>query len=422
MVDSVSSLTAAAARRSKFRAFMQAFNPTAPAQAAIEAGLICEDLHRSLYQNLGARADLEAGSLQLLVGGIGSGKTTELLLAVKWLREHADVLPLYIDITTETDLSGLNVGSLLASFGTHLSSRLQKAPNFVRERKAELKETFQKIREFAFGRVERIWVSYDQDEGEPDFEDESTEEGYFTFQKLPGKLKPPLPALRRDLSQIVEPLKKLLEAARVYCKDVIVVLDGLDRLLVPEKFLAVAFQDFRVFRSLKVSVLSTAPISILYGVGNSVPEYFDRVQHVPALIAGPKDDLLRSVIQKRGGLNLMGVEEADSLCKFSGGVLRDLISLARDAAEEAYISGHQSITAEDTAKVVQQLGASYMRGLSPESIKALLAMEKSKEFDVSKPANIEFLVTRRVLEYSTNNFRPHPALLSAILAPEEPNA
>ncbi len=61
-------------RRDKFRAYMQAFNPTAPPQRVIQAGLVYEDLRRFLFRNLGGRADLEPGSQQLLVGGVGSGK------------------------------------------------------------------------------------------------------------------------------------------------------------------------------------------------------------------------------------------------------------------------------------------------------------------------------------------------------------
>ena len=44
--------------------------------------------------------------------------------------------------------------------------------------------------------------------------------------------------------------------------------------------------------------------------------------------------------------------------------------------------------------------------------------EESKSFDVSQPANVELLLTRRVLEYSSNDFRVHPALLSVIHGPE----
>jgi hypothetical protein len=275
--------------------------------------------------------------------------------------------------------------------------------------------------------MQHVWVSLADEDNEPpdpqDFDDDpEPPDGYYKTQAIPGKLEPPLPALHRDIREIYEPLDTLLAAARDAHKDIVVVFDGLDRLLLPDKFLAVAYQDFRVFRQLKVSVLATAPISILYGIGRSVSEQFDRVQHLPALLTDPDDAFLLSVLKKRGALKLMAEQEARTLCIFSGGVLRDLISLTRDAAEEAYVSGHDSIMSTDAEKVVRQLGSSYLRGLGPDSIKALLALEKTKIFDIGKASNIELLVTRRVLEYSSIDFRAHPAILSFLQAPERPNA
>ena len=67
---------------------MRKLNPTEPARMTIESDLVVEDLHGSLYRTLAARADLDPGSQQLLVGGIGSGKTTELLMAERRLEEQ----------------------------------------------------------------------------------------------------------------------------------------------------------------------------------------------------------------------------------------------------------------------------------------------------------------------------------------------
>jgi hypothetical protein len=409
-------------RRDRFRAYMQAFNPTAPAQSVIEAGLAYEDLHRSLFKSLAGRADLEPGSQQLLVGGIGSGKTTELLLAVRWLLNQGDVLPLFIDITAETDLSGLNSGSLLASFGMHLARQVDKDFKILTqktERAKKLREIYKKIEEFAYGKEVQVLVDpndYDHfeesDEDSQAFEDEA----YYVTQKIPGKLKPPIPVLRRDIRDIREPLEEFLAPAKEIHKDVVVIFDGLDRLILPDKFWSVVQQDLRLLRQLKISVLATAPISVLYGVGvgHSVSDHFDRVHHMPVVAMSPEDGFLQSVLRKRGGYDLLADGTAESICQFSGGVLRDLISLARDAAEEAYISGHDSITSGDVEKVVRQLGTAYLRGLGPESIKILIKLEKSKSFQIDQAANVELLVTRRVLEYSSTDFRVHPALLSVL--------
>ncbi len=400
-------------RRDKFRAYMQAFNPTAPARGVIEAGLVCEDLHHSLFRNLSGRADLEPGSQQVLLGGIGSGKTTELLLAERWLREQGHVLPLYIDISAETDLSSLSSGSLAACFGVHLGRIVLNDPSLlplVDEKTKELKETYSQVIKFAYGRQVKRRVSalgY--------FEDEVVTE------EIPGKLRP---VLARDIRDIRQSLEEFLSAVRVVDRDVVVMFDGLDRLLDPTKFLSVADQDLRLFRELKVSVLATAPLSALFGgkVGQSISDHFDRVHHLSVITADPDNGSLRSVLQKRRGSELLSAEEADTICHYSGGVLRDLISLARDAGEEAYVSDRDLITVLDVKKVVHQLGTGYLRGLGPDAIKTLLNLERSKSFQVDQAANVELLFTRRVLEYSSTDFRVHPALLSVIPRPEPKRA
>jgi hypothetical protein len=96
--------------------------------------------------------------------------------------------------------------------------------------------------------------------------------------------------------------------------------------------------------------------------------------------------------------------------------------LARDAAVEAYISGHDSVTSEDVENVVQQLGTGYLRGLGPYEMNLLLRLEESKWFDVSRATSVELLLTRRVLEYSSTDFRVHPALLSVMHVPEPKSA
>jgi hypothetical protein len=393
---------------------MRAFNPTAPAHDVIKAGLVYEDLHHQLFRNLAGRADLEPGSQQLLVGGIGSGKTTELLLAGRCFHSQTRGLSIYIDLTAETDLSGLNSGSLLASFGVHLANRISRDPAALIEK---LKPIIKKIRDYAYGKQETVWVSqddWDQSDGSDD--DPSDESGYYAVRNIPGRLQPPIPALGRHINEIRGPLEELIMAARAIQKDIVVIFDGLDRLLAPEKFWDVTHQDLRLFRDLKVSILATAPISVLFGggVGKSVSDHFDRVHHLSVLATDPEHGFLQSVLKKRGGYDLLTEGDADSICRYSGGVLRDLISLARDAAEEAYVSEHDSVTPQDILKVVNQLGTSYLRGLGPDAIKTLLNLERSKSFQINQPTNVELLVTRRVLEYSSTDFRVHPALLAVI--------
>jgi hypothetical protein len=403
---------------------MKNLNPTAPARDVIASGLVLDDLRQSLYCKLAARADLEPGSQQLLVGGIGSGKTTELLLAEKWLNAQGNTLSFFIDISAETDLSHLNSGALLAAFGLHLVRAFrqeQLQATFPAEQLGEVKRAANTIKEFSSGKTESRWVEdYDDSYYGPPPEDYGPPEpGHYITVRVPGKLQPPFPALQRDIQEIREPLEIFLTVARKSFSDVVVIFDGLDRLIGPETFWTVAHQDLRALRRLQVSVLAAAPLSILFGTGRQVSENFDRVHHVQTLATEPeKVGILRTVLEQRGATELLGPEQVERVCAASGGVLRDLIALARDAGEEAYVSGSSNVRMENVEKAVHQLGAGYHRGLGPSQLKALSALNKTGSFDPNSSINTELLVTRRVLEYSSTDFRVHPALLPLIAKPE----
>lgn len=367
-----------------------------------------------------------------MVGGVGSGKTTELLLAEKWLLEQRHTLPLYIDISAETDLSGLNSGAVLAGFGRHLADPFFEAllgKSLPAEQQSALKLAQQKIRDFAFGKTESIIV---KDGGQPplpnldyppdfNWDDIQISPGLrLVTHHVPGKLNPtPFPALQRDIEAIRGPLLFFIRAFQSRSFDVVAILDGLDRLITPDKFWEIVHQDFRVLREMRVAVLAAAPLSVLYGTGRPVSEHFDRVHHIATLSAEPDDNsYLKSVLSHRGGTDLLEPDEIELVCRASGGVLRDLIALARDAGETAYIGGSERVLSEHVETAIRQLGESYLRGLGPVQFGILRRLATERYFDAGSPPSVEMLVTRRVLEYSATDFRVHPALEPLIPKPD----
>jgi hypothetical protein len=257
---------------------------------------------------------------------------------------------------------------------------------------------------------------HDYDAEPPDYEYEEPASHYETTD-VPGKLSPPLPRLRKDIAGIREPLEVLLKVATAHGDhdgDVVALFDGLDRLITPDRFWSVAHQDLRILKQIKVSVLATAPLAILYE-GREIVDRFDRVHHLAALSTdGREQERLQSILLKRGGELLLNEKQMKNLCVASGGVLRDLITLARDSAEEAYIAGSEKVDDSHIASAVTQLGTSYLRGLSTRQRSRLRAIEKNKEFDFEQHQNMELLATRRVLEYSATDFRVHPALMNVL--------
>jgi hypothetical protein len=363
---------------------------------------------------------------RLLVGGTGSGKTTELLMAERWLEQQGQTLSVYIDISAETDLSGLNSGALLAGFGLHLTREFSGKgfeDSLDDQQKEALKTARSEIKGFAFGTTKSVWVPEDegyQPDDDPEDYEPDYEPGRWVTRSVPGKLKPPFPALQRDIQAIRTPLDAFISAVQARSLDVVVIFDGLDRLISPDKFWAVVHQDFRALRRMRVAVLAAAPLSVLYGEGRSISEHFDRIHHMATLSSEPENNsYLKSVLSHRGGTDILGPDEAELICCASGGVLRDLITLARDAGEAAYIEGSDRILPEHANAVIKQLGESYRRGLGPERVKILRKLSKERFFDVTSSPNIELLVTGRVLEYSAGDFRVHPALGALILKPEK---
>lgn len=394
-------------RRARFREYMQKLNPTAPAQSVIDSGLALKDLHGSLYKVMAARADLDPGSQQILVGGIGSGKTTELLLTQRWLTDEFRSSALYIDISSETDLTGVNSGALLASFGQHMSRLVVTTglgDTLSQEKRSALESMQKELDLFAFGKTEKRWIP-------DDYEQEPDEPGqYITFQ-TPGKLQPLFPPLQRDIREIQNNLTFFLDIFRENEIDLAVIFDGLDRLGDPEKFWAMAHQDLKVMRSLSIAVVSSAPISVLYGSNRQIAEEFDRVHHIPAVQYDPKrPDKLHSVLTQRGTGKLAHEAEIERIAHLSGGVLRDLITLARDAGEAAYLDLSEGVEARHVESAAKQLGGSYRRGLNASQIHTLRQLHSNRVFMASLQANIELLATRRVLEYSATDFQVHPVL------------
>jgi hypothetical protein len=395
---------------------MRAFNPTAPAMEMIRSGYIIEALHSDVYRHLGGRADLEVGCRQIVAGGIGSGNTTELLLAYKWLQENSSAVVLFIDVSRETDLSVLNDGALVASFGLHLGRSLQTEKTGISlddGTRAKVKTASKALQDFAYGKTDYIWVQ-DEDFEPPDFEPDDYDEPpqRLIVKEIKGKLVRPFPVLQRDLQEIRKPLEILIGLARTAGRDPIVIFDGLDRLITPSKFWSVVEQDFRLFQDLKVSVICTGPISILFDADKSVSDHFARALHLPAMRVSSAS--LREVVLRRQGEQLLTAEQIDSICHYSGGLLRDLITLGRDAAEEAYVSNADQIRDEDVTRAVRQLGESYLRGLGSQHHKLLQQLGNGEGFDITKPLAQELLATRRVVEYSGTEFGVHPSLLMAM--------
>jgi hypothetical protein len=398
-------------RRQVFRPFLSRINPASPGALGAQ-NLIVPPEHDPhdpdqppIHVAFANATELTRGVQTALVGGIGSGKTTELWLTAKLLKRHKDAINITIDLAEITDLNELNPGALLIAIGMRLYFRIKKP-----ERSADVGLAYQKLQELANGTTK--WVEPDESEY-PDVDDLHDAPALVKIH-TPGLLKPRFPAIERQVAEVQSLVSAIAEPLVASDAQITVLIDGLDRLIVPEKFREFAEQDLRALRDFPISVILAAPLLLWFDKSRFLQDYFDDVKHIPTAISDPeKSDFLNQVLLRRGAADLMNEHEITELSRFSGGVLRDLITLARTSAEVAYREDKDRIESTHVRSAVRQLGKRYLVGLGRTQRRRIRLLMDDEGFLVGDPVSRELLVNRQVLEHFSNgrdSFAVHPAL------------
>ncbi len=121
-------------RRQIYRPFLERLNPIGLNRSFAERNLMVvppssdprDPKQPPIHEVFADTAELNRGTQMALVGGIGSGKTTELLLTMDRLRRHDDAVNVFLDAAEFTDFSEANAGAMLAAIGLRLFARIGK--------------------------------------------------------------------------------------------------------------------------------------------------------------------------------------------------------------------------------------------------------------------------------------------------------
>jgi hypothetical protein len=109
--------------------------------------------------------------------------------------------------------------------------------------------------------------------------------------------------------------------------------------------------------------------------------------------------------------------EIAAIAKYSGGVLRDLLTLARSSAEYAYRDDEDRIGRPHVNAAIKQLGNRYLVGLGYAQKRLLRGLTNDGKFPIENSSARELLVNRQVLEYfkgGVDYFAVHPALAKVL--------
>ena len=408
--------TAVFDRRQVYRPFLERLNPSSPSPQDLDTIIVPPEHdprdpeQPPIHAAFATTSELNRGTQMALVGGIGSGKTTELRLTQRLLKRHKDAVNVFIDLADLTDINQVNPCAIMIAIGTSLYSRLKKT-----DRTNEgVKAAYTKLQELAKGKTEWVEVDeYDDQHEEPD-----VDERQMRPVRTPGMLKPRFPALKRNVEEIQLLMADIVAPFLSSDSQVTVLLDGLDRLIQPDRFRQFAEQDLRALREFPISVIVAAPLLLWFDKDRFLQDYFDDVKHIPAAISDPEQsDFLNQILIRRGATEVMGGEEISAISRASGGVLRDLITLARTSAEAAYRDDKDRIEMRHVKTAVRQLGRRYLLGLGRTHRRLVQRLLDEQAFSFESPIAKELLVNRQVLEYFTEgqeSFAVHPALADAL--------
>src|SRR5450759_148788 len=245
-------------RRQIYRPFLERLNPIVLSGSVAQRKLMVippksdprDPKQPPIYEVFAGAAELNRGTQMALVGGIGSGKTTELLLTMDRLRPHDDAVNVFPDAAEFTDFAETNPGAMLAAIGLRLFARIDKR---FGEPSEHVQSAIARLRKLALGTTE--W----QDEG-ADFGDGD----YGGLVNVPGLMKPRFPELKERVAEVKDLLGTVLLPFLEHDSQITVIVDGLDRLIEPTRFGEFAEQDLREGRGMQVTMIVAAPLLLWY--------------------------------------------------------------------------------------------------------------------------------------------------------------
>ena len=378
-------------RLERFRAYMESFDVTDPRVA------IARDFYVPLPESAGvpqivARAAIQRGAAQAVIGGIGFGKTTQLLAAEGELNRVPGIVARYVDVRGKHRLDQPRSGVLLALAGLELSAILEV------DGAHDVKETCAELRRLAEGK----WVDPWERDGDDRPED--------TWS--PGVLSPP-PRPSTEVGALASVVRRLGEA--LGGRSVVILFDGLDR-VPPPAFAELVRLDQATLRSLGIGTVVAGSEQLAFGASRFMLESFDPWHHVAAIDTA-RDSIgrafLQQVLRRRASSETLPDESADRVVALSGGIVRDLIALARAAGAEAYMDGARSISIKEVESAADGFGRKRIFGLGAEELSALQRVRRTGQFVETSDADVTLLMTGRLLQYARphSRFEVHPTLL-----------
>ncbi|GAA6617864.1 hypothetical protein [Scytonema sp. NUACC26] len=391
-----------------FRKQIAAFDGAADPTGAIRKGYIIEEPYQSSTNTLFKRISLRPQSKNLLIGGIGLGKTTQILKLFQIFQENPDIgiFPLYIDVSEYTRPNDIQVGTLDTIIGLELINLFENASENYGLKVDESRKKI--IQEFAYGSTVT--------QSERSLFEQLKNSEALSILKTPSS-KGVLSSYTRltNLStRLVQVLSSLLKDFQTKFKQTSYFLfDGLDRVDEVEKVTQAASLDLL---NSGIGFLIAGAASLLYSrFINSIDNIFNHIEYRSAFDVERYEEaylFFRTVLLARADKNFFQTDALNDLIILSGGVLRDLINLTQESIQEAYLNDTEIVEREHVEKAMLSMGRVKILCLNKEQDTTLKKLTESTLVTPTSPEEIYLLSSGRILEYGfpERRFDLHPVI------------
>jgi hypothetical protein len=380
-----------------FRERMAAFEGAANPSEAIKSGYYVHAPGKLLVDNISNRIALRPSSSHLLLGGIGSGKTTQLLVACQQINEIEDIHAIYVDVSRYTDISKITTGVLTAIIGLELANLIKDSQD------KNVIESIKLIRNLAHGYT----TEYDPYD---DFYDDGGQ-----YIDVKGIIPKKTEGYGISL-QLVETVSKLAKATFENYGNLVLLFDGLDRLDDAKAFMQVVYSDAKSISSSGIGVVLIGSLTAIYGdYHDTVDKSLDYLCYQPFFDVENDPEaynFFEKIIQTRSSEDFIEEAAIKALIHFSGGVLRDFITLTQASIEETYLSGEDKVQEQQVLKAVDSIGRNQLLGISDNELKIIKQILQTGTFIPRTDEDLRLLVRRVILEYRYPKLRyaVHPAM------------
>ena len=381
-----------------FRGLMSAFEGTSNPQRAVERGFYV-NLPNNPVGELARRIEVRPSSVRILLGGIGAGKTTQLLLTQKALNELEDIKAIYVDVSLFTDISDLQAGALIAIAGLELINILGKTKD------TELNNCKERIEKVAHGYSETITYV-------PEHIESWEEQTSLDYQGLLSNEKQ---KIRESLVEDLYTLKKAVK--KKLAKEIVFLFDGLDRMNGSQLFINSALSDARIIEeNTGIGSIIVGSVAVTEKDRESVKGLLSYLPYLDVFDSAEARQFFTDIMTVRDPEHIFTSDARSQLISYAGGVLRDFISISQASIEEAYLDGSEQIIVQHVEKAILPFVRTKIMGLNDSGINILRSLLTKKSFFPSTSEHWELLHTGHILEYRYPKLRfvVHPAIASVI--------